>query len=309
MLRTPRIAFLAGYGRNGGTLLDRTLGSFQGAVSLGELRFVWRKGLQRNELCSCGLAFRDCQFWREVFDLAYGGFERVDADAMIRLYRAVDRTRYVPFLASALRPAGFEQRATELARRLSPLYAAIAQVSGAEVLVDSSKFAGYGWILSRLEGFETYTIHLVRDPRAASYSWSKSVRKPEVANSEALMPRANPVSAAVQWTYRNLAAETLRRCSTRYRRVRYEDFARAPREQGEELARWLGLEPAVRSAFITDNEVMLEPGHTQSGNPVRFRSGATTIKVDDEWRTKMPRTQRLTVGCLTAPLRSRYGYR
>jgi len=308
MLSTRRIAFLAGYGRNGGTLLDRTLGSFPGAVSLGELRFVWLKGLERNESCSCGLALRDCRFWREVFDLAYGGFDRIDAQAMIKLYRTVDRTRYVPFLASPRRPAAFEQRATELAKRLLPLYAAIAEVSGAEVLIDSSKFAGYGWILSRLDGFETCTIHLVRDPRAASYSWSKSVRKPEVAGIEALMPRANPVSSAAQWMYRNLAAETLQRGSARYRRVRYEDFARAPRQQAEELARWLGLDPSARSPFVSYDEVVIEGGHTQSGNPVRFRNGATTIEIDNEWQTKMPRSERMVVACLTAPLRIRYGY-
>ena len=67
MTRPVTVLFVAGFGRNGGTLLDRVLGSVDGFCSLGEFRFVWQKGVVRNELCNCGVPFRDCPFWTAVF--------------------------------------------------------------------------------------------------------------------------------------------------------------------------------------------------------------------------------------------------
>ncbi len=303
-----RLLFIAGYGRNGGTLVDRVLGAYPGAVSLGEFRFVWLKGMVRNELCSCGVAFRRCPFWNAVFEKAYGGFDAVDAEEVIALYRSVDRSRYVPLLALARRPAWLESRLGKLRAILAPLYRAVAEVSGAETLVDSSKFAGYGWVLAGMEGFHLDVLHLVRDPRATAYSWAKLREKPEVRESRALMPRASTVSAALQWTYRNMAAETLASHGGRYRRVRYEDLAADPMEAFEVLRRDLGFPDSAVTPFVAPHEVRLAPGHTQSGNPARFAHGNVAIHVDEDWKTQMAPRDRKVVNLLTGPVRRRYGY-
>jgi hypothetical protein len=44
------------------------------------------------------------------------------------------------------------------------------------------------------------------------------------------------------------------------------------------------------------------------GNRVRFEQGQIKLRVDDEWKTKMPISQRRIVGLLTLPLLIAYGY-
>jgi hypothetical protein len=41
---------------------------------------------------------------------------------------------------------------------------------------------------------------------------------------------------------------------------------------------------------------------------MRFRTGPTTLRRDDAWRSALPRGRRLLVTVHTAPLLARYGY-
>jgi hypothetical protein len=45
-----------------------------------------------------------------------------------------------------------------------------------------------------------------------------------------------------------------------------------------------------------------------AGNPNRFKTGQVTIRLDDEWTRRMPRTRRLVVRALLWPFLLRYGY-
>ncbi len=54
--------------------------------------------------------------------------------------------------------------------------------------------------------------------------------------------------------------------------------------------------------------MLLNRTHQVSGNPVRFRSGAVPIALDDAWTTQMGGFNRRLAGAITTPLRRRYGY-
>ena len=305
---TPlKIVYIAGYGRNGGTLLDRILGSRPDFLSLGEFRFVWQKGLLDNELCNCGQPFLDCPFWHQVLQRAGLSDGREDAADVVRLYKSVDRTRYLVSLLSPLQSPSFSRRLTRYRRLCADLHRAAAEVSGARVLVNSSKFAGYGLVLAGMENVRLYVIHLVRDSRAVAHSWAKNQVKPEVTSGTASLRRYGAVSAAAQWSYRNMASQALRRNSYRYRTLRYEDFTAEPRRTVEALADWLD-EPQVDTPFCSDHSVLLPADHTQSGNPMRFQTGEITIRTDDAWRSDMPAGTRRAVTALTWPLLRHYGY-
>ena len=73
-----KVLFIAGPGRSGSTLLDMLLGQINGCYSTGELRFIWSRGFEQNQLCGCGKPFRECEFWTEVVKEAFGGFEDID---------------------------------------------------------------------------------------------------------------------------------------------------------------------------------------------------------------------------------------
>ena len=61
----------------------------------------------------------------------------------------------------------------EYAENTGRLYTAIADTTGCDVIVDSSKWPQYGLLLSETLPFDVYVLHLVRDPRAVAYSWQR----------------------------------------------------------------------------------------------------------------------------------------
>ena len=65
------VAFIAGAGWSGSTLLEQALAQIDGCFSVGELYWLWRPYWSSME-CECGRDFSACEFWREVLDDAYG---------------------------------------------------------------------------------------------------------------------------------------------------------------------------------------------------------------------------------------------
>ena len=67
-----RVVYVGGTGRSGSTVLANVLGEVPGLVSVGEVRFLWERGILQDRLCGCGDHFSDCPFWSKVLDRALG---------------------------------------------------------------------------------------------------------------------------------------------------------------------------------------------------------------------------------------------
>lgn len=306
-----RVLFIGGLGRSGSTLLERLLGELPGAFAMGEVVHLWQRGVVDGERCGCGAPFRECPLWTRVGQAAFDGWDRLDvADALARK-AAADRTRYIPLLArDRLRPGMRERvdRHNELYRRL---YAAVEQVSGAEVLVDSSKSASLAHCLRWCAEVDLRVVHVVRDPRAVAYSWSKVVRRPEAAEGSAegeFMARWSPAKTAAHWNAQNMGMDLLARAGVPTLRVRYEDFVAAPVDTVAEIAAFAGL-PDAKAPFVDEDTVELSANHQVAGNPMRFRTGLVALRRDEAWRTAFPATRQALVTALTLPTMTRYGYR
>lgn len=295
-----RVLYVGGTGRSGSTVVANALGGLDDAVSVGELRFLWERGIIQNRLCSCGEPFAACPFWREVLHTAYGDAVPDAANVHERL---TERTqlRRLPTLLRAQQPAP-----ADLAAVLTPLYRAIATVSGKRVVVDSSKLPTYAALLAGCPGIALDLVHLVRDPRAAAFSWQ---RKKELTDraKPSFMEQRGVVKSALLWTAWNAGLERAWRGQTSYLRVRYETFARHPGDTLDQIAREFGLTGAQR---LVDGEgrLNLPRNHTVAGNPARMNTGPTAVRVDNEWASAMPHRDMTTVAALTAPLLGRYGY-
>jgi len=135
------------------------------------------------------------------------------------------------------------------------------------------------------------------------------VRRPEAHSDEALMTRYSPARSSLLWTGHNLFFGLLRGLRTPTMLLRYEDFVTDPRRVLGELAEFAGL-PAGEDTlgFLDGVTATLSPSHTVAGNPMRFRTGPTTLRRDDAWRSELPRRRRWLVSALTGPLLARYGY-
>lgn len=272
---------------------------------------MWLRCLRDDERCGCGQAFSSCPFWQQVGRAAFGGWDRVDVNQVTRLRAQVDRGRFLPLLASPPLRRRLQPALGEYVEYYRRTYAAIGQVSGSPVVIDSSKHASLAFCLRSSPGVDLRVVHMVRDSRAVAYSWSKVVDRPEAAGSQ--MSTYPAASAALRWNMQNSALQLLSQLGAPTLRVRYEDFVRAPAATLKQIAAFAGLPAGPDFGFVgTDRDgcpwAELAATHTASGNPMRFTTGRVPIRYDGTWQTAMQAGNRRTVTALTLPLLMRYGY-
>jgi hypothetical protein len=284
------------------------LGQAPSVAAVGELTYLWRRGLIDDQQCGCGTPFSACGFWQAVGKAAFGGWGEVDAAAMLELQRAIDRQRYLPLMIFPRLSRKYASRLSEYRDAMSRVYVAIGAVAGATVVVDSSKHISDAFILRGANSFRFRVAHLVRDSRGVAYSWTKQVAKPETVHEGNAMRRFHPGRMALRWMSYNLLFHLLSATGVPSLRVDYETLVARPQEETERILRFSGLAPVSLDA-IEGRSVRLEPTHTVAGNPMRFTVGTLDLRVDDEWREKFPAGQRRWVTILTWPLLRRYGYR
>jgi hypothetical protein len=312
------VVYLAGLGRSGSTLLERILGEMPGACPAGEVVHLWLRGVRDGERCGCGQPFLACPFWEAVGQEAFGGWAQVDVDRITWLRGQVDRSRFLPQLAYPALRRRLQPALDEYVGYYQHLYAAIGQVSGAPVVIDSSKHASLAFCLRSCPSIDLRVIHMVRDSRAVAYSWSKIVDRPE-ADTGSQMATYTPASAAMRWNLQNSALQLLTQLGTPTLRVRYEDFTADPASTLGRIAAFAGLPapppgnpPPTAGVLGTDEAghwwAELTATHTASGNPMRFATGRVRVRQDDTWQAAMLASKRRTVTALTLPLLMRYGY-
>ncbi len=257
-----------------------------------------------NRLCGCGVPFRGCPVWGTIFDKAFGGIDQIDPRKMLSLIWKV-RTRHFPLLSLPFGKRLLIPRLRDVSGWLQDLYLSIHSSTRNSVIVDSSKVPTYGYVVRLLPTIDLYVVHLVRDSRAVAYSFRR--RKLEL-DTPGYLPQRSPVSVSMLWNGMNMGVEMLlKEFPRRYMLLRYEDFVQKPRESIVEILDFLGVE-APMLPFRADHQVTIEATHTVSGNPDRFRTGRIAIRLDDEWKTKMRRSDKAVVTALTWPLLVKYGY-
>ena len=304
-MRRIKVLYIAGWGRSGTTILDRCIGQVQGFVSCGEVRYIWDRGLLENRSCSCGQPFRECGFWSRVAG-KYLNSSKAEIEAIVtardqfrtRLCRKaplIPDSKWMPSLATYV-------------RHLKYIVGQLHEISGANVLIDSSRFPSHGYALACL-GVDLYVLHVVRDPRAVAYSWSRRKIYDTGPDGTRFIERKGPIENAIYGRTWNHIIERLWASGPqgRYLRVRYEDFVSQPRIILNRILTMVG-EQGPLDFFKDAHSVRLQPGHLAGGNPTRFRTGLVTLSSDDAWQQKLPASHKLVTTILTFPMLKRYGY-
>lgn len=302
-----RVLFLAGEGRSGSTLLGRIIGQADGCVFGGEIRYVWERGLIARRSCECRQDVEECPFWRDVFSHAFGGTDNIDAPELLELDQRLIRLRHAaPMLVLGSWPGRRRKLLRRYGSSATALYSAISAVSDGAIVVDSTKIPVYAHLLRALPQIDLRVIHLVRDPRATVYSWQREKLDPD-SGVPRLMIQRSVLHSALLWNLWNALTEWLWRADERYLRIRYEDFVAQPTTTVRRILDFAGAGSGVLP--IEDDRVWLTAGHSVSGNPNRFDTGPTRIRLDDEWSRGLGSWRYWTVTLLTWPLLVRYRYR
>ncbi len=303
-----KVLYIAGFGRSGSTILANSLGQIDGFFSGGEMNFIWKHALIEDRLCGCGRHSRECPVWNAVFDEAFGGVENVDAREIMRLQFSGARTRHIPQMMTESGRKKLEARMGKFLTSSARLYEAVKSVTNSQVIVDSSKEPAYGRAIAMIPEVDLRVLHLIRDPRAAAYSWLKKKEQPDSEDRE-FMHQKSATDSAVLWDAWNISTEAMWRRSSggKYMRLRYEDFIAAPKESFRSILDFIG-EPESELPLAGEREVKLGVSHTVSGNPNRFDTGSVELRRDDGWREEMLARDHNLVTAFTSPLLVRYGY-
>jgi Sulfotransferase family len=306
-----KVLYIGGFGRSGSTLLDMLVGQLDGFFSTGELHSLWKRGIAKRRVCGCGLPVPDCPVWSSILRSGFGESEAPEklAVRMMRWQADAVKLRKLPNLLGSQQGHQLSPESLEMYVHTSAqLYRAISEVSGARVIVNSSKYPQEAAALRLVPGIEPYFVHLVRDPRAVAYSNQRKVTLQEGAGVRVNMPRSSAGRSATGWLRVNIASEAVKRRYGvgRFMLVRYEDLVAEPRSTLEAIARLL-REP-FEGLEISDHFVTLRGNHTVWGNSARFRTGQVEIKNDDEWRNKLSTLDRSIATGIALPLLVRYQY-
>jgi len=299
-----KVLYIAGTMRSGSTLLARLLGELPQVVDVGELRLLFSPMFHDGSLCGCRETIPNCEFWRAVFERAFGGLSNLDRESLCGTWQAY-RPRALPRLLLARASPLGRRRLREYAAALGALYRAVRDLSGARVLVDASKDPFYAYLLERTPGVDLRAVHLVRDSRAVAFSQKRVKSDPPEFPNPSRLPVVSPGRTALLWNAVNLLL-TLKKVDGDSLLLRYEDLVADPEAALERLGALMG-EAALTLDFLRASPLSLSASHTVGGNPDRFKS-QVTIRPDDEWRREMSPHDRRLVTTLTYPLLRRYGY-
>lgn len=299
----PNLVYILSANYSGSTLLAMLLGVQREAVTVGEMRAP-HVGAS-DYLCSCGEPIKKCAFWSQVSErMARRGIADFDiTDAQLSIHDV--RDRYVhrllkPLprgpLLEAVRSTGlavlpaFKAHLNDVHRRNVALANVLREITGAKVVVDSSKIALHLKYLLKSADLKMKIIRLVRDGRA-------------VSNSMLTRGSKNMAAAALGWRRNNEAAERILAGvpNSQWMHVQYEELCRNPEQTLRGICEFLGMDT---------REIVLDFRSREQhvlGNEMRLKSGSD-IRVDERWRTKLSKEDLATFEQVAGDMNRKYGY-
>jgi hypothetical protein len=292
------------HGFSGSTLATFLLGAHPGVATVGELGIAPKAGFHPDEyVCSCQSLIGQCPFWRRVsagmaergfdFDIRDGGL-LFDPDSDVLSDR---------LLAAALRPPLIEHarrvaielvpsaRATKRAvlARTEAFVRTVCGMKGCSTFLDAHKRPERAVRLLDSPAFDVRVLHLVRDPRAVSYSCVKNLGTTieegarSVAHIHELCMRARPYFAADAWLT-----------------VRYEDLCADVSGVLGRIFAFAGVPNIPTGDFRESSQHII-------GNRMRLER-TSEIALDEKWKTALDATDLSVVETHAGSVRRAFGY-
>lgn len=298
-----KVVYVAGSMRSGTTLVAELLGSFEGAIAVGEINNL-ALAARTGQRCSCGNAPSSCRLWRPVFGELLTGKA---ADEISRLRRRLERQRRLPELVrlAGRAEANWPADVAEYVGFLRSVVRLLLESSGAVTLIDSSKSATGAALMRLAQTDELAVLHLLRNPRGVAYSEAHNVHGRDEWTTAPPMVRSI-LRSATGWDTVNLECYLVARIVGHWTGAWYESLCDSPRERLGLIARQLGLEGD--GPIFEDARVCLGPSHVLVGNPNRIvdnpsPTGADwrTVKRDDEWQRGLTWAEKVLTGLLVWP--------
>jgi hypothetical protein len=306
-----RMAYILSASHSGSTLLAMLLGAQAKACTVGELRAPNLGAIDVYQ-CSCGRRIKECEFWiqvsRAMARRGIAGFDITQARTSIfeapgryagRLLEPLQRgplLELVRNVALGFSP-GWNSFLKEVQHRNAALVEALKELTGAEIIIDSSKSVLHLNYLLKNPSLRIKVIQLIRDGRAVSLSLighglQRSTRQETVA------------AAAREWRRSNEAAQFLlnRLPASQWMGVRYEQLCQNPQSTLRQLCQFLDLNTENLTLDFRSRQQ-----HVLGNDGMRLQS-TSAIRLDERWRTQLSAEDLSTFDLVAGSLNRRCGY-
>ena len=267
-----RILYLVGDSRSGSTLLQHLLSLQPGVHAVGELRRLGALS-QAGEPCACGAPLSECEFWCKVCaetPAEQRTPEQLPGGASWRL----GMLREAAAIRGGLVPAGrlFRRQAHAAAAECFRLYEAVAEETGASLLIDNSKEPDHFLHMRASYPEHVAPVFLHRDGRGLI--WSKMRRTGMSAGA-----------AIDGYIWMQRLVETARRAMGLHKATEllYEDLCRDPERELERL-----LAPYKIPVETPDLGRLPDIRHDIGGSPPFKGAERREITLAERWRDELP---------------------
>lgn len=318
-----RLVFILAASHSGSTLLSMLVGAHPDACCVGELKATSLSNPEEYR-CSCRSRIKECGFWRKVSAgmKARGlDYEVTNAQTFIVespspyvnwLMRPLHRHKLAELGRDALlavSPAWWRHY-RRVQRRNLALLETLHEITGAKIVVDSSKVALRLKYLLRLPDTDVRVLWLVRDGRAVSLTYMDTTSFADATDPNfrgggtgAKHATRTMSEAAREWRRSNEAAEALLRGLDRSRwlRLSYEEYCTDPLTALRKICGFVGIDP---EKIVLDFKSV---EHHVVGNGMRFDT-SSEIRLDERWRSVLTPADLATFDRIAGDLNRKYGY-
>lgn len=322
----PKLAYLLAASHSGSTLLTMLLGAQPDACTAGELKAT---SLGSSELyrCSCRELIRNCGFWKQVGEaMATRGYPDFDITRAGTSILEVE-SPYARRLLNPIYRGGVFETARDVALSMSnewkrhissvngrnlALIDALQEVTGAKVVIDSSKNALRLKYLLKIPQLDLRVIRVFRDGRAVALTyiddWNFADCSDPALRGGGTGQRVSPVKrsmavAANGWVRSNESCDALVASlpKSQWTGVHYEELCADPVATLRRLSAFLDLDP---DRVILDFRAKAQ--HV-IGNGMRMDS-TSEIRLDERWKSHLSEADLQIFDDIAGPLNRKYGY-
>jgi len=160
MRKEINLIYILGNSYSGSTILGFILGSAEGVMNLGELKFFNRLVQKGDNYCSCGNKIKNCDFWRDVLKKEY------------KIYGLPSSKTRLKIILDIILNKKFPQSNLSNSDEYSFL-SDISKKGNCRYFVDASKSIWRLIFLMKCRGINLKVIHLERDIYGNVYSFIK----------------------------------------------------------------------------------------------------------------------------------------
>lgn len=254
----PEILYIMGTGRSGTTILEVLLTSSERIVGSGELKHIVRDGFIRDVQCSCGQPTHECALWSKVLE-----HTRWSREECAEIAATIERIEGHRAFASVWLGTADERSIKRHRETTERIFRSIRRATGADVVVDSSKYPSRALLLDRAFPDKVRVVCMTRSAQGLLAAFRKQ-------NEGEQRPKSTWAATAyylyVLCCMRLVRAKLKDRCFV----IRFEDLKRDPIATLRAIEEWSGYSFAGSTAKIAAGE-HFDVGHIVTGNRLRKR--------------------------------------